>query len=267
MKKTASLVIAMLLILGLLAGCAGGNAGSEQTTWEKIQAEGKVVVGLDDTFAPMGYREAGTNELVGFDIDMAAEMGERLGIEFVWQPTEWKGVTGSLNAKKFDLVINGMSITEERKKEISFSIPYVNAGIGAVVLSSNGDITDVEQLKDLSLATQTGSSGAEACKELGYENITYYDQYPQAFQDLSIGRVDAVIVDVTTAAHFMSMQPGEYSLLEDRLVEEDYAIGLRQDDKDLEEALNGVLKEMMEDGTLKAISEKWFGADIVAYQE
>ena len=267
MKKWGIVLLALLLVLSL-AACSSGDAGEPEgdATWARIQAEGKTTVGLDDTFAPMGFREAGTNDLIGFDIDMVEEFSARLGIEFEWIPTEWRGVTGSLNSNKFDMVINGMSITDERQEAINFSIPYVKAGIGAVVLADNTEINSIDDLWDFNLATQTGSSASEALRGIGYEDPVYYDQYPLAFQDLSIGRVDAVIVDATTGAHFMDMKPGEYRLIEGRVVDEYYAIGLRKADTELAEALNGVLRDMMEDGTLAAISEKWFGTDLIAYE-
>ncbi len=257
--------IIALVVIGLLL-VPGCNQAEESSTWADIQAAGEIVVGLDDTFAPMGYREEGTNDLIGFDIDMGAEMGKRMGVEFVWLPTEWKGVTGSLNSKKFDAIINGMSVTEERKEVIDFSIPYVKAGIGAVVLADS-EVSTIEELGSLKVATQTGSSGAEACQSMGYTDIVYYDQYPNAFQDLSIGRVDVVVVDATTAVHFMEMKEDEYRLLEERIIGEDYAIGIRQEDDELEAEFNRVLREMMEDGTLAEISERWFGADLIAYEE
>jgi polar amino acid transport system substrate-binding protein len=265
MKKIVSITL-ILLLAAAMVGCSNETAEeAEMTTWERIQDENKIVIGLDDTFPPMGYREEGTNDLIGFDIDMGAEMANRMGVEFEWLPTEWKGVTGSLNAKKFDAIINGMSITDERLEVIDVSIPYISAGIGAVV-TLDSEIDSLEGLETLKVGTQTGSSGAEACLELGYENITYYDQYPNAFQDLSIGRVDVVVVDATTAAHFIDTKPGEYRLLEGRIVNDDYAIGLRMEDDQLEAEFNRVLREMMEDGTMGEISMKWFGDDLIAYE-
>ncbi|MDS1030469.1 transporter substrate-binding domain-containing protein [Bacillota bacterium LX-D] len=124
-----------------------------------------------------------------------------------------------------------------------------------------------DDLKNKVVATQTGSSGAEACTELGLKNVKLYDQYPQAFQDLAIGRVDVIVVDVTTAAHFVSKKPDDFKVLKKRLVEEPYAIGLRKDDKDLKKAIDNALTEMQKDGTLTKISQKWFGDDVTTKAE
>ena len=267
-----------LLVLGLalaVTGCGGGEqapegsgqqADAEKTTWETIQEEGVLVAGLDDGFAPMGYRDAETNELIGFDIDMGAELGKRLGVEIEWKPTAWDGVIAALKSKKFDVIISGMSVTDERKEAINFSKNYVNAGIGMVVRKDNTDITNADDLANLkgeNIATQTNSSGETACKDLGLENVRLYDAYPEAFQDLAIGRVDVVIVDVTTAAHYVSKKPDTYKVVGERLVYEPYAIGIRKEDEQLKQAIDDALKEMMEDGTLTDISMKWFGVNVI----
>jgi polar amino acid transport system substrate-binding protein len=285
MRKTKYLSL-LLLVMGLAlfaVGCGGGeqattgkqatNDTADKTTWEQIQEKGVMVVGLDDTFRPMGFRDE-NNDLVGFDIDMGKEFEKRLGIKVEWMPTEWDGITGALNSKKFDAVINGMSITEDRKKAIGFSIPYVNASIGMAVTKDNEEIKTAADLKGKVIATQAGSSGYEACKQLvedgilAEENIKLYAQYPEAFQDLEIGRVEAVVVDVTTAEDFVSKKADAYKIVEEPIVADLYAIGLRQEDTDLKEVLDKTLKEMMEDGTLVEISKKWFdGKDMVAQPE
>lgn len=273
MKKVKFLGLAVLVLALALAvaGCGGEKAadrpgeqaGAEKTTWEEIQERGYMVAGLDDTFAPMGYRDPKTNELIGFDIDMGAELGKRLGVEIKWQPTDWDGVIGALKSKKFDVIISGMSVTDERKKVINFSKNYLKAGIGMVVRKDNNDINSVEDLDGKVIATQTGSSGETACSDLGLKGVKLYDQYPEAFQDLAIGRVDVVVVDVTTAAHYISKKPDTYKVVGERLVDEPYAIGIRKEDKDLKEAIDAALTEMMEDGTLSRISMKWFGDDLI----
>ncbi|MTI81832.1 MAG: transporter substrate-binding domain-containing protein [Firmicutes bacterium] len=279
--KYTWLIVLVLGLALLAAGCGGekpadnpeesaANGEAEKTTLEQIEENGVLVAGLDDTFAPMGYRDAETNELIGFDIDMGEELAKRLGVDIEWQPTAWDGVMGSLNSKKFDVIISGMSVTDERKEVINFSKNYVNAGIGMVVSKDNNDIKGLEDLKALDpseIATQTGSSGKTACDELGLEGVKVYDQYPEAFQDLAIGRVKAVIVDVTTAAHYISKKPDAYKVVGDRLVEEPYAIGIRKDDADLKAAIDNALTEMIKDGTLTSISQKWFGDDVTPKAE
>jgi len=283
-KKFIWLVVLVLGLTFTVTGCGGNqpsdkpegeavSADAEKTTWELIQEKGVMTIGLDDTFRPMGFRDE-NGQLVGFDIDMGKEFEKRLGVKMEWIPTDWSGVTGALNSKKFDVVINGMSITEERKKVIDFSIPYVNASIGMAVQKDNNDIKTRDDLKGKTVATQAGSSGYEACKKLVEDgiidetNLKQYNQYPEAFQDLAFGRVDVVVVDVTTAQDFVNKRPDTYKVVEEPLVEDFYAIGLRKEDKDLKEVLDKTLREMMEDGTLVEISKRWFdGKDMTAKPE
>ncbi|MDS1030468.1 transporter substrate-binding domain-containing protein [Bacillota bacterium LX-D] len=147
MKKIKYLLGSVLLLsLVIFGGCGAqkqattsdnnNDNAAEKTALQLVQEKGELVAGLDDTFAPMGYHDEKTNDLVGFDIDMGAELAKRLGVKMKWQPTDWKGVTGSLNAKKFDVIISGMSVTPEREKVIAFSKPYLHAGIGMVVKKS-----------------------------------------------------------------------------------------------------------------------------------
>lgn len=275
-------LLVLVLAFGLLAsGCGDTGAADKdqngqdevKTSWELIQEKGEMTVGLDDTFRPMGFRDE-QNNLVGFDIDMGKELEKHLGVAIKWIPTDWTGVTGSLNAKKFDVVINGMSITETRLKEIDFSIPYVNASIGLVVKKGNDEIKTRDDLKGKTVATQGGSSGFEACQDLIKDgildeaNLKQYNQYPEAFLDLELGRSDVIVVDLTTAEDYVASKPDVYQIVEEPLVADLYAVGIRKDDQDLKKAIDDALLAMMEDGTLADISKKWFdGKDMIAYPE
>lgn len=277
MRKTSYLwLLVLVMAISLVAvGCGGekpaeqgNNTQESQDDWAVIKQKGEMVVGLDDTFRPMGYRDE-NGDLVGFDIDMGKELEKRLGIKIKWMPTDWNGVTGALNAKKFDAVINGMSITEERAKAIDFSIPYVNASIGMAVVKDNDDIKTENDLADKIIGTQGGSSGYEACTKLiedglmKEENLRLYNQYPEAFLDLEIGRVDVLVVDVTTAEDFIAKTPDKYKVSNAALVDDRYAIGIRKGNDEFKKVLDQAITDMIKDGTLSEISKKWFdGQDI-----
>ncbi len=123
-------LLTALLVMALCV-CAT-SAFAADGSWERVKNAGQLVIGLDDAFPPMGFRDDNA-KLVGFDIDTAEEVGKRLGIKIVWQPTEWKGVINSLYAKKFDCIWNGMTITPERQKKVAFSKPYLIDGQIATV--------------------------------------------------------------------------------------------------------------------------------------
>lgn len=277
MKKKGLLMVILLVTLALLAvGCGGGEKEkpaatpepaqqAEKNALELIKEKGVMVVGLDDTFAPMGYRDE-QNNLVGFDIDMTEEIGKRLGVKIEWQPTQWDGVILALDSKRFDVIISGMTVTEERKKSINFSTPYINDGLVMVVKKGTTGFNTAEDLKGKVIGTQAGSSGEEACKKMGLE-AKLYKTYPEAFNDLQIGRTQVVVVDAMTAGHYLSKRTDTFEIVGEQLTQEPMAIGIRKADTELKAALDQVIAEMQKDGTLTSISQKWFNKDITTKAE
>ncbi|AQS58779.1 amino acid ABC transporter substrate-binding protein [Desulforamulus ferrireducens] len=276
MKKKGLLMVILLVTLALLAvGCGGGEKEkaatpepaqqAEKNTLELIKEKGVMVVGLDDTFAPMGYRDE-QNNLVGFDIDMTEEIGKRLGVKIEWQPTQWDGVILALDSKRFDVIISGMTVTEERKKSINFSTPYINDGLVMVVKKGTTGFNTAEDLKGKAVGTQAGSSGEEACKKMGLE-AKLYKTYPEAFNDLQIGRTEVVVVDAMTAGHYLSKRADTFEIVGEQLTQEPMAIGIRKADTELKAALDEIIAEMQKDGTLTSISQKWFNKDITTKAE
>lgn len=277
MRKKFWWVGVFILSLSLLvAGCGGGGdkAASKDKqdaaaagTLDQIKQKGELVVGLDDNFPPMGYRDE-SNKLVGFDIDMGDELSKRLGVKITWQPTEWDGVMMSLNSKKFDVIISGMTVTDLRKKEIDFSIPYVNDGVVMVVKKGTTGFNTAEDLKGKVVGTQMGSSGEESAKKIeGLKDVKLYKQYPEAFSDLQIGRIPVVVADKVTAQYFISKRSDTFEIVGEQLTKEPMAIGIRKADTDVKEAIDKALTDMQKDGTLTSISQKWFGADVTPKAE
>lgn len=269
-KKGIWILVLVLSMALVLTGCGGTNDNAEEngepaaepTTYERIMESGVMVAGLDDNFPPMGYRNE-SQELVGFDIDFGEELAKRMDVELKWQPTEWDGVILSLYANKFDFILSGMSVTPERMEQINFTTPYVNAGLVMVVPEGVTGFETAADLEGKIAGTQMGSTGETATNEIeGLKEVKLYKQYPEAFQDLEIGRTDVLIVDAVTAQHFVGLRPDAFDIVGEQLNEEPMAIGIRQEDEDLLEAINTVIAEMQADGTLTEISMKWFGFDI-----
>ncbi len=264
-KKLLAIILVTVLALTLTACGGGDKKAAEQTTWERIQAEGKLVAGLDDNYPPMGYRNE-KNELVGFDIEMGAELGKRLGVEIVWQPTAWDGVVASLKAKKFDVIISGMTITDERLKEVDFAGPYIYAALALAVKAGNVDVKEAADLAGKIVGTQNGSTGLKVAEELnaeiGFAEIKGYADYALAFQDLKIGRLDAIIADNYVIAGYIENMAGEFKFTGELFSEETNGIAVRKEDKELYEALDKALEDMIVDGTMGQLAEKWLGGDV-----
>jgi len=245
-----------------------GASAAQDASWDKVKAKGELVIGIDDAFPPMEFRNE-KNELVGFDIDASKELARRLGITVRHQPTAWKGVIMSLKTGKFDIIWSGMSITAEREKEIAFTKPYIMEKQIVIVKAGNQKITG---LMDLGPATtmgvQLGSTSEEALAKLGrkFKEIKKYDTNTSAFMDLKIGRIDALAVDELVGRYYLSQKPGEFKVLSEELLSEPIGIGLRKEDAALKDKIQSTLDAMFKDGTMKKISIKWFGDDITTWK-
>ncbi len=261
MKKLVT--IFMLSAATLLTACGQGDDAAQASA---PAAEQKIVVGLDDNFPPMGFRDE-SNELVGFDIDMAREAAKRLGVEVQFKPIDWSGKEAELNGKRVDVLWNGLTITEERKKNIAFTAPYmVNHQI--IMVASKSPIQNKADLAGKIVGAQEGSSAVDAIKKepevaASLKELKTFGDNVSALMDLSTGRLDAVVVDEVVGRYLASKRAGEYRVLEENFGTEDYGVGVRKDDTELLTKLDGALSSMKEDGTSGKIATKWFGADII----
>ena len=245
---------------------AGGAKEEEgDLSLYKVQQKGEFVLGLDDSFPPMGYRDE-NGDIVGFDIDAAREVCKRLGVELKVQPIDWAAKEQEIATGNIDCIWNGFTKTPERLKVLSFSHPYVkNAQV--VVVRGDSAINTLEDLSGKKVGLQAGSSAEAAVQdtpglEASLKEIVPFKENLTALMDLEIGGVDAVVLDLLVANDNIKRMGKDFRILDETLTEEEYAIGFRKADLALVEAVDNALLEMAEDGTLAEIAEKWFGADI-----
>lgn len=292
MKKWSSLCLSALLAGALLAGCGGAapaavsseagsvsagassapapqseSAGGYTTTLADIRQKGTLVIGLDDTFAPMGFRDE-SGELVGFDIDLANAVCEQLGVTAEFQPIDWDSKEMALAAGTIDCVWNGMSITPERQEAMSLSQAYLNNKI--VILCKEGvTIEAKEDLANYNIGIQAGSAALEAVQadEALYAAIegqlTEYPTYDEVILDVQAGRLDCMIIDEVYGGYKNAQLGGIFTVAPVDFGDDLYAIGFRKADAELTQAVNEALNALIEDGTATQISEAWFDADIV----
>lgn len=259
MKKIIALVLLVMMAGLVLAGC-----GSTST---KAPAKSKIVVGLDDSFPPMGFRDD-KNNIVGFDIDMAKEAAKRLGMEVEFKAIDWSSKEAELNGKRVDALWNGMNITEERKKNVLFSEPYMESK-QLIFVPAGSSIKGAADLAGKVIGAQQTSIGEEVVEKdaklkASLKDFKKYQDCVAAFMDLKAGRLDAVVTDEILGRYYMSKEPGKYVAIEQPLGEVGtYGVGFRKDDKELRDKVQKVLDEMKKDGTSAKISDKWFGANIV----
>ena len=266
MKKV---VLSLILILSvLMCGKKEESKTAEQSAAENKLPE-KIVIGLDDTFAPMGFRDE-KGELVGFDIDLAKAVGEKLGIAVEFQPINWDTKDLELKNGNINLIWNGLTITEERKKQMLFSDPYLENS-QVIVLKKDSAIKTKEDLAGKVIGTQSKSSGEEAVLKdpvnSKLKELRTYDTYDQAFLDLDAGRIEAIVADEVLARFIKTNKEKKegkdlYVILNsDNFGKEEYGIGAKSDNTFLISKINEALAELKKDGTYKKIHDKWFGSN------
>ncbi|GMO26003.1 MAG: amino acid ABC transporter substrate-binding protein [Termitinemataceae bacterium] len=264
MKKFFVLFAACAFIFGACTKKDG--AVTADLSLQKVIDKGQFVLGLDDNFPPMGFHDAATNELIGYDIDLAKEVTKRLGITLVTQPIEWNAKEQELNTGKIDCIWNGFTITEDRKNALLYTPPYLkNAQV--IVVKENSDIKTIADLAGKKVGTQQGSSSVEAIDQTpefkaGLKDVLEFKDFLTAFMDLDAGGVDAVVADLVVANDSIGRSGKALRKLDETLSEEEFGIGFRKKDKFLQEKIWATLQEMAADGTVAQISIKWFGEDI-----
>ena len=266
MKKRISLLLAALVASTFMIACGKKDEPVQAAAPALAPAPAAIVIGLDDHFPPMGFRDE-KNEIVGFDIDLAREAGKRLGVEVTFKPIDWSAKEAELNGKRIDVLWNGLTITEERKANILFTKPYLeNRQI--IVVPEKSAINVKTDLKGKVVGVQDGSSAvdavnkdAETAKSL--KELKKFSDNVTALMDLSAGRLDAIVVDEIVGRYYVAKKPGEYRVLDENFGTEDFGVGTRKDDTELMGKIDKALDDMKADGTAATISTKWFGKDIL----
>lgn len=274
MKKIQKLLLTLSILLSclLLASCAKSNHGVKSDQWETYQSNKKIVIGFDNTFVPMGFKnQAGQH--VGFDIDLANAVFAQYDIEVDWQPITWAMKETELYNGTIDLIWNGYSVTDERKAKVLFSDVYMETEEVLIVKNDSG----IEQLEDMAgkvLGAQAASSGYDAfignpevLKDIvKNQDAIQYSTFTQAFIDLETNRIDALLVDKVYANYYLAQknETDNYHVISADLESGDFAVGARKADVTLVKNINAAFKKLYQEGEFQKISEKWFDEDTVS---
>ena len=277
MKKISLAVFAMMMVamLAVFAGCSSSsdtNSGTadsgtaQDNSLQNVLDKGTLVLGLDDSFPPMGFRDE-NNNIVGFDIDVATEVANRMGVELKLQPIEWSTKEMELNTGSVDCLWNGLSIDDERKQAMDLSEPYMTNRMVLVVLNDS-EYTDQASLAGKTIGVQNGSTAEEILEESDFSktigNTIGFKDNVTAFMELETKGIDAIFMDEVVANYAITSQNKDFKVLEDGLTEEEYAVGFKKGNTALKNEVQKYIDEMKADGTMTQISEKWFGKDVVS---
>ena len=255
MKKTIALILSILMLCCSLAAC-GGEKNS--MTIEK----GKLIMSTNAEFPPY---EMTTDDggFAGIDIEIAQAIADKLGLELVIDDMDFDGALLAVQQGKSDIVMAGVTVNEKRQKVMDFSVTY-STGIQVVIVKEGSDVT-MDNLGDKLIGTQRGTTGyiyaSDTVENGGYgeDHVVAYDNGITAVQALMNGQVDAVIIDNAPAQEFVKANPG-LTILEGEWAVEDYAIGVGKNNTELLNAINKALEELIADGTVQKIVDKYINA-------
>lgn len=263
-KKLLSVFACVMLLSALLTGCGEDKKKADT----KVNNEKPIVVGLDDNFPPMGFRDD-KQEIVGFDVDLAKEAAKRLNRNIEFKAIDWSSKEAELKSGRVDILWNGLDITEKRKENMLFSDPYMENRQIIFVKKGTTDIIDEKSLAGKVVGTQSGGTTEEYIDgndvlRNSFKDYKKYSDYVAAFMDLENGRIDAIVGDEITGRYYMSKHLDKIDAVEVAVGPvSNFGIGFSKENKKLRDEVQKVLDEMSADGTSAKISETWFGKDIM----
>ncbi len=248
-------------IAALVSGLMFGSVALADDL-EKVKEMGELRVALSGAFPPFSFVDE-QNQVVGFDVDIGTELAKRLGVKAKIITTPWDGIIAGLITGKYETIVGSMTITEERKKSISFVGPYYRGGRGIFVLESSS----IQSLADISgktVAVTLGETHEKWSQDQDGWSVKTYKGLPELLLEVGNGRVDAIVADKVPVLVGIKQNNLPFRQIEIPGIDNksDVGIAIRQNNPDLAAALQKALDEMQADGTYEAISIKWVGSDI-----
>ena len=272
MKKILAMLLAIAMLACLFAGCGNSDKSNDGSTpgsdaapgtdvtpasdYEELQDKGTMVVGITD-FAPMDYRDD-NGEWTGFDAELARLVASQLGLECEFIEIDWDNKILELESKSIDCVWNGMTLTDEVLNAMECTDPYlVNAQVVVMKSDKVADYADVDAMKDLAVAVESGSAGDETATNNGFTNVTKVTAQADALMEVASGTADACIIDLTMAKA-MTGDGTSYADLSiaAEMDREEYGIGFRKG-SDMAQKVNDIIASLKDDGTLQALADKY----------
>ena len=266
MKKFFAVLL--LLTATIFTGC-----GDEKESSTEKKSDNVLFVGIDDEFAPMTFRDE-NGELVGFDIDLANEAAKRLGVTFKFRPIDWNSKQSAITSGTVDLIWSACDITEEYKEYMIFGKPYMDNR--QIVLLRADDESKINSEKDFAgkiIGTQSGSNSETYINENAdikktFADFKTYRTVNDGFAALSGGEIDFLVVDEIAGRYELKKSADTFKIVDVTIGPvTEFGIGFRKDDVELRDRVQKVFDEMIADGTAKKISEKWFEADIIKFDQ
>jgi L-cystine transport system substrate-binding protein len=272
--------VSLLSVIAIaLAGCAGKSAQPNVNTpvnkptetaassnlLDQIKKSGKIKVGLMGTYAPYNFLND-KHEVDGFDADVSKEVAKRLGVQVEFITGEFSGLIEGLQTNKYDALVSQVTITDDRKKTMDFSTPYIKNAVNVIVKSDNTKIQSIDDFKGKKIGVGLGTNDEKYLREVvlpkvGNFEIATYNDVITSLTDLNVGRIDATINNVFAIKPLVEKNQFKIKTVGQPIKEDFAGIAIRKNNPELLDAINKALSEMKTDGTFKTIFQKWFGVD------
>ncbi len=274
MKKIAMLLAALLLMTTVFAACGGkedtssaastaSTASTESTASTADSGDNTLTMATNAFFEPYEYYEG--DEIVGIDAEVGKAIADKLGMDFEISDVDFEAIIANVQSGKADMGMAGMTVTEDRKKNVNFSQSYAT-GIQVVIVPEGSEIASIDDLEGKKIGVQQGTTGDLYCSDtpenggFGEENVTRYNKGSDAVMALLSGKVDCVVIDNEPAKAFVAANEG-LVILDTAYAEEEYAICIAKDNEELLEKVDKALGELIEDGTVQKIVDKYITAE------
>ncbi len=215
-------------------------------------------IGMDVDFAPFEFNEAGTNRIMGFDVDLARAIARQLNKIPEIEEIPFLNLISALESGQVDMVISSMAITEERKDVVAYSRPYYKSSLALVTNESNNSIKSIDDLRGKKIGARHGSTSANKATQISEAKVVLFDNITEMMQALHDNKIDAAINDLPVVAYYI-IQGGNGKIVGDSIAIEDYGIAVQKDNLDLLSEVNHALDTLEKNGVFTAIMEKWFG--------
>ncbi|HLT05789.1 MAG TPA: cystine ABC transporter substrate-binding protein [Pseudomonas sp.] len=231
-------------------------------TFEQIRQRGEIRVGLEGTYPPFSFQDE-RGQLSGFEVEFSQALAKELGVRAALQPTKWDGILAALESGRLDVVINQVTITEERRRKYDFSEPYTVSGIQALVRKGQEGFARPADLAGKRVGVGLGTNYEQWLRENVPDAVVRtYDDDPTKYQDLRVGRIDTILVDRLAAFELMRQTGGALVLSGEPFARQEAGVAMRKGDPELLQAINAAIETLRADGTLADLSRKWFDADV-----
>lgn len=247
--------ISFVLILSIaLAYMATACLSDTDNALKRIKKTGYVTIGISSGYPPFCFYNK-SKELVGYDVDVANEIAKGLGVKAKFIDTDWKDIITHLNEKKYDFIVSSMSITNERMKLVDFSIPYYHSK-SVVLFKVNAPFKSNKDFKGRTVGIEEGTTYEEDAKLLESGSIRSFKTIEQAIEALQNNAVDGVITDEVVATYLKKTKNYNFVISDEHIRKGKMAVAFRKGDKAIINKVNGIIKKMQDDGTLRKLSEK-----------